>query len=351
MLIVFFLTASEEQLARAYDHLYSELAPLRLANVRITRDNWQEYLGDPSYYGDFLVFFDQEIESLGLETLLERYLYSSALLGSVGSQLQPFVHLAFGLEQGLPQVVTQGLAYLACTFLDASELIENGAIHDATINSSATSTSKKEDEQILFDLIGADQRFGGKIDGGNTFHSSVKVLLQSKGDLLKTYMAEQPRCAHLKERLNELMILAAKLTTCCHYAIHDNGEQHLDWFLGGGQLLASALAFQTLIDHAPSTAIDLWPLANLQFLSTLCTYIVQGRPLHRLDTSRLHLSSWSECTATIVESSDIKAILAFQALRKAYTQHPEADVYLETANALKNFALKNGIWVKGGIGW
>ncbi|KAI8149416.1 hypothetical protein BJV82DRAFT_588005 [Fennellomyces sp. T-0311] len=337
------LGATDEQLARVYNELYLDLTPLRKTHVSIDRDTWQEYLGNPGHYGDYLAFFDRQLEQLGMDSLLEHYFYSSPLQHSLGSQLQPLVYLAFGIEQNLPPIVTQALAYLASTYLDSSELtlLPTSQEHEVTTN----------EDELLFDLVGADQRFDGKIDGSNNFHASVKVLLKSKFDLLKTYMNLWNTTT--AQSLEQLTVMATRLIT---YSNHINqGQIELDWFLGGGQLLASALAIQTLIDHCPPT-LSVDSLVNLQFLATLCTYIVQGRP-PRVHYAPYPSSSplppprldWPDCISAVVESGDPKAILTMQSLKRAVARGGD-DLYLNTANFLVRF-VQDGIWIKGGIGW
>ena len=297
------------------------------------------------YYGDYLAFFDHQLEQHGIDGLLEQYFYSSPLQHSLGSQLQPLVHLAFGIEQNLPPVVTQALAYLASTYLDSSELtqLSMSQEHKVTAN----------EDELLFDLVGADQRFGGKIDGSNNFNAAVKVLLKSKFDLLKTYMNVWNTTT--ARSLEQLTAIATRLIT---YSNHINqGQIELDWFLGGGQLLSSALAIRTLIDHCPPTlSVDLSSLINLQFLATLCTYIVQGRPPRAhyapypsaspLPSPRL---DWTDCVSAVVESGDPKTILTMQSLKRAVLYENDS-LYLNTANFLVRF-VQDGIWIKGGIGW
>ncbi|KAI9498031.1 hypothetical protein BDB00DRAFT_495571 [Zychaea mexicana] len=368
--------AKDDQLAQVYSQLYPELTPLRRAHVHIDRDNWLEFLGNSGYYGDYLAFFDQQLDELGMKGLLEQYFYTSPLQHSLGSQLQPLVHLAFGIEQNLPHVVTQGLAYTASTYLDASELCELTRQEQEQRQQQPVTLTTTNDE-LLFDLVGADQRFGGKIDGRNTFHSSVKVLLKSKADLLKTYMAVWQNISSTattttatnttssipqhQQALNQLIAMATRLIT---YSNHVNqGQIELDWFLGGGQLLASALAIQTMIDHCPPT-LSVDSLVNLQFLATLCTYIVQGRPprAHYAPYNNNNYTSataplpsppldWSDCVAAVVQSADPKAILTMHSLKRAAHSIGNDDhLYLDTANFLVNF-VHDGIWVKGGIGW
>lgn len=299
-------------------------------------------------YGDFLAFFDKQVELLGSETVLERYFYTSVLQQSIGSQLQPLVHLAFGIEHGLSLVVTQALAYLACTFLDASDLT-------CTADPLA-STTGNQDVHVLFDMVAADQRFDGRFDGGNTLYSAVKVLLKSKSELLRTYMTEWTAIAKndvsQQHGLFLLAELAAKLIR--QSSSKSAGQIELDEFLGGGQLLASALAIHTIIAHCPRhIELDVNSLVNLQFLSMLCTYVVQGRPKSCFAASSTHVASppvdWSDCASAIIESGDPKAVLALRSLKQAW-QCDKNDIYRDTATFLMDF-VHDGVWVKGGIGW
>ncbi|KAF7732352.1 hypothetical protein EC973_005248 [Apophysomyces ossiformis] len=333
--------ANESQLTQAYQNIYPDLEPLQRSNHIIHQNNWQEYLGNHSMYGDYLAFFDHEVERHGIQKTVERYFYQAQLYTSIGSQLQPFVHLAFGLEQELPRIVAQALAFLACSYLDVSELLlappEEG-------HSSTQSTS-----QILFDMIHADPRFDGKMDGSNTFCSAVKVLLKSRPDLLRTYLAEwvPPEEDDQHQALDDLIETARQLIHASARQTKD-GQIHLDWFLGGGQLLASALAMRTLT--TPETKDS---LLRLQYLATLCTYVIQGRPgpvTTTTTTSTVANSgtlNLAACIQVIVASGDPKAILILHSLVKL----PWSPQLLNTAQLIVAFLEKGGIWVKPGTGW
>ncbi|KAI8885882.1 hypothetical protein K501DRAFT_214813 [Backusella circina FSU 941] len=341
------LQATSEQLTSAYQEALRDLQPIRGSESgRVNQDNWQDFLGVTEFYKDYLLFYDDELSRLGLEKTLETYFYP--IQTSIGSQLQPIVHLAFGIENGLSEVITQALAYYSSSFIDASSIVD---LPTSENNNNVFSTMNTAADTLIFDMIGSDQRFDGKIEGNNTFHSAVKLLLKSKFDLLKTYMIEWSKLSMTPtQRLDALLLTAAKLIK---YASREDGTHHtdLDWFLAGGQLIESALAIKKLIrpEH-----LEHW--CNLQFLSTLCTFIVQGRPITTAATATsahtiMAPLTWEKCIALILESSDPKAILAIVSLLKAYRVNPSLEpLYLENATILAQF-VQDGTWVKAGLGW
>lgn len=280
------------------------------------------------------------MSALGLEEALDRYFYS--LEPSIGSQMQPLVQLSFGIEHNLPEIITQALAYYASSYLDASAILEycqpysgeNQANNIQFVNS------------ILFDLIHADQRFDGKIEGNNTFQSAVKLLLKSKSDLIKTYMAVWSGYSQSPQQKLDALLCTA--TTLAKVASKQNATHvELDWFLAGGQLIDSALAIQKVIRP---DQLENW--VNVQFLSTLCTFVVQGRPMHALSPP-LATKDWESCTSTIVQNAfdNPKLILALDSVLNARCQHPALEpLCLEIANRLALFS-SDGTWVKSGLGW
>lgn len=288
-------------------------------------------------YSDYLVFFDNQLSILGLEETLNRYFYS--IPKSIGSQLQPLVQLSFGIENDLPQIITQALAYYATSYLDVGSIL-------AYCNHTTTQKDNKSIvNTILFDYICSDQRFDGKIEGNNTFHSAVKLLIKSKPDLIKTYMNTWSTLSNsIPQQLNSLLHTAITLN-------HISSRQQensidLDWFLAGGQIIDSVFAIKKLIRSDNDQ-----DLVDLLFLSMLCTFVVQGRPplVYKNTTS---LMNWESCISTIIQSAEPKSILALASILKV-TQSIDDEplLYLEIANTLAQFVLMDGTWVKGGIGW
>ncbi|KAI8082051.1 hypothetical protein BDF21DRAFT_462148 [Thamnidium elegans] len=336
------LGATQEQLSLAYQYTRHETQLIRPSN-KINESNWKEYLGTSSLYSDYLVFFDNQLSSLGLQETLNTYFYS--IPNSIGSQLQPLVQLSFGIEHNLPQIITQALAYYATSYLDVSNIMDYCQDHSVTTKSVQHQQSNIANK-ILFDFIASDQRFDGKIEGNNTFHSSVKLLIKSKYDLIKTYMTTWSTLSSnlsLEQRLDTLLTTAV---TLAHKSSRQQGNSiELDWFMAGGQLIDSVFAIKKLIRANNDTHF-----INLLFLSILSTFVVQGRP-----TQSIHMEpkmNWESCISTIIQSAQPKSILALVSILKV-TQHVDSEplLYLELANTLAQFVLLDGTWVKGGLGW
>ncbi|KAI8141940.1 hypothetical protein BJV82DRAFT_616521 [Fennellomyces sp. T-0311] len=321
------LGANQDQLINGYKKVHPDLVPLLQTSIEkntIADDSWLEHLGDSTYYRQYLSFFQQKIEQRGVEKVVQEYFCSSPLLTSIGSQLQPIVHMAFGLEYDMPEIVVQGLAYLATTFVDVEPLLEEAS----------SSSGYSDNSSILFDMVAADPRFAGRMDGTNTFHSAVKVLIKSQQSLLGMYMRM------VKSKLQDLVTLAAQLIPCTQQA------HRLDWFLGGGQLLASALAIQFLVQQPYVDEDAAKKLVQLQFLATMCTYVVQGRP-DRPPSHDTPCQTWENCASAVVQSGDPKSILIMQSLSKAQQLFGEQDEgYLQVANFIAGFVQADGAWCK-----
>ncbi|KAI9246055.1 hypothetical protein BDA99DRAFT_543403 [Phascolomyces articulosus] len=333
------LGADQDQLINGYYKVYPDLVPLLQTSVEqrvLTDDSWQEYLGDLTYYRTYLSFFQQKIEEFGIDQAIQSYFFDGPLSKSIGSQLQPVVHMVFGIEYDMPDVVTQGLAYLATTFVNVEPLINQVVSSEYQY---PMNTTYIEYENLLFDMVAADPRFDGRMDGTNTFHSALKVLIKSQHTLLKTYM----NMMTVTPTQQDLVTLATRLIPCTKQA------HRLDWFLGGGQLLASALAIQYLGQRYNNINDENHKkLARLQFLVTLCTYIVQGRPSpsphHH---SLIPQEDWTSCASTIIASGDPKSILIMQSLVKAHRLYGDDEGYLDIANFIADFVnAEGGAWCK-----
>ncbi|GAA5797321.1 hypothetical protein HPULCUR_002702 [Helicostylum pulchrum] len=295
-----------------------------------------------------LLFFDNQLSCLGQQETLNKYFYS--IPNSIGSQLQPLVQLSFGIEHNLPQIITQALAYYATSYLDVSNIMDYCQDHYSATTKGVQSQQSNIANTILFDFIASDQRFDGKIEGNNTFHSSVKLLIKSKYDLIKTYMTTW--CAlssnlSLEQRLDSLLDTAVTLT---HKSSRQQGNSiELDWFMAGGQLIDSVFAIKKLIRSITNND-DAAHCINLLFLSILSTFVVQGRPTHSIHTEPK--MNWESCISTVIQSAQPKSILALVSILKV-TQHVDNEplLYLELANTLAQFVLLDGTWVKGGLRW
>jgi hypothetical protein len=80
---------------------------------------FKAYLGKEKYYHDFLVFFQQEIDSKGWQDTLQEYLFAETehaddlLVRMYAGFLHPIIHLGFGIEFQQPAIIAEALAQAA----------------------------------------------------------------------------------------------------------------------------------------------------------------------------------------------------------------------------------------------
>jgi hypothetical protein len=80
---------------------------------------FKTYLGDEKYYHDFLVFFQNEIESKTWQNVLNEYLFANderandMLCRLYAGFLHPIIHLGFGIEFQQPAIMAEALAQAA----------------------------------------------------------------------------------------------------------------------------------------------------------------------------------------------------------------------------------------------
>jgi hypothetical protein len=82
-------------------------------------ERFQTYLGQEKYYHDFLVFFQQEINSKGWQETLKEHLFAETehaddmLVRMYAGFLHPIIHLGFGIEFQQPAIMAEALAQAA----------------------------------------------------------------------------------------------------------------------------------------------------------------------------------------------------------------------------------------------
>ncbi|KAI8077695.1 uncharacterized protein BX664DRAFT_343251 [Halteromyces radiatus] len=306
------LQGDKTQATNAYQQLLSSLHFLRPVStaIDIHVDNWEKHLGDTTCYKSYLYFFDKEIKQHGMVNTLYRYLNAMPL--SIHAQLQPLVHLTFGLEHDLPLMVSEGLAYYASTLDYASPWI---------LENTTTTQPPCSFDDILFDCIQSDPRFNGVMEGGRPLAAKIKLLLKNHGPLLQQYLSQWFNTSLDNEkRMDELMHTTLQLL-----------KQHL-LDEPTQQLLASLLAIRTLYDHQLLSSSHVFPWLQVQALLMMCTFIIQGRTRRNSSSSSdiQHPSSlqqdWHHCIQAFVTTTNPppSSILLMRSLWKAqqYTDVP-----------------------------
>ncbi|KAJ2963464.1 hypothetical protein NQZ79_g1525 [Umbelopsis isabellina] len=291
-------------------------------------------------------FFDREIDTNGLNNVFQTY-FPSLLDGCLGSHVLAITHVAFGMENSLSNMVSEGLAQICTTFLDVGDLL----ITQPKMNLGC--------DEVL-DMIRCDQRFHGRLSAA--FVAGLKALLCSRRDLLKLYMECMHPAHHnnldAKSEAKELVILASRLiqvptlrrpsldtppaspplngvTKCAQ-----SSNCHL-----GGALLSSALAIERILPHLKAPD-DIAKLLNLQRLSTICTFIIQGKPALQY-TYQIPQKTWEDCRQSILESDDTRTAIIFNDLDAAQKlSSDDTSHYLCIANMLSDAANYSIGWRK-----
>jgi hypothetical protein len=82
-------------------------------------EKFKKYLSNQKYYHDYLVFFQQEIESKGVEATLDEHVFAGTdhaelmFVRMFSGFLHPLIHLGFGLEYKQNAIVAEALAQAA----------------------------------------------------------------------------------------------------------------------------------------------------------------------------------------------------------------------------------------------
>ena len=124
LLTIYGLGATEGELQKAYDANKSyQRSPYpskhSIVEDMSDRDKFAKYLGKERYYNDYKIFFQEELESQGLEKTLNEHVFAgdehadALLVRMYAGFLHPIIHLGFGVEFKQPAVIAEALAQAA----------------------------------------------------------------------------------------------------------------------------------------------------------------------------------------------------------------------------------------------
>ncbi|KAI1133837.1 hypothetical protein F5Y05DRAFT_400713 [Hypoxylon sp. FL0543] len=116
--------ASAEHLQKAYDVNVSYQRPVVELHEKVVQElgDWEaakKRLGKEQYYTDFLAFFQNEVDKLGWEKVLNEYLFKGdeksedMLVRMFAGLLHPLIQLMYGIEWKQPAIVAMALAQAA----------------------------------------------------------------------------------------------------------------------------------------------------------------------------------------------------------------------------------------------
>ncbi|KAF9021105.1 hypothetical protein BDP27DRAFT_1439345 [Rhodocollybia butyracea] len=136
LLAAYDLGTSPGLLQKKYDQEARIQRPIILEEkdkgIRITDENWVQYVGNQNAYSGFVTFFENKVASAGVVRTLEEFVFSPAanekgksmLVRLMSGILHPFILVGYGLEFGYDALVSTGLASAAMHNPDAPELFD-----------------------------------------------------------------------------------------------------------------------------------------------------------------------------------------------------------------------------------
>jgi hypothetical protein len=125
LLVLYALGASSDLLVAAYKAHEGQLRAAFPSPGEITHENYADHIGEEKWYQAYFNFFAQELLSKGVSKTLDEYVFSKKanyegnaeregrkskemFSGFIGGLLHPLIHLGYGLEFGIPYMVTEG---------------------------------------------------------------------------------------------------------------------------------------------------------------------------------------------------------------------------------------------------
>jgi hypothetical protein len=125
LLAIYALGASPDLLASAYKNEEGLQRAAFPSPGEITHENYADHIGEEKWYQAYFNFFAQELLSKGVSKTLDEYVFSKKanyegdaeregrkpkemFSRFIGGLLHPLIHLGYGLEFGIPYMVTEG---------------------------------------------------------------------------------------------------------------------------------------------------------------------------------------------------------------------------------------------------
>ncbi|KAG7087842.1 hypothetical protein E1B28_013780 [Marasmius oreades] len=145
VLAVWAMGAHKDIISMGYKKNEHMMKPRRSSPEPITQENFNDHLGDHSYYDAYLRFFTEELRSKGPSSTLEEYIFSpkvnfgtiskhgdhpSMLSRFVAALMHALIHVGYGAEFGLPGMFVQGLAMAAGSRSGSNQILPPALFRD-----------------------------------------------------------------------------------------------------------------------------------------------------------------------------------------------------------------------------
>lgn len=114
------LGASDERITAYFEQVSQRLVVMQQSAVIITIDNFRQHLGKIDTYAAYLNFFQQQLDKIGRDKLINKYLpkFSKAIASHL---FHPMIRIAYGLHSHDDQEIVAGFAYFAAVYKELGQ--------------------------------------------------------------------------------------------------------------------------------------------------------------------------------------------------------------------------------------
>jgi len=291
--------ASDTRLEDFYQ-LYARRLQSKPAPVKdITRTNWKDDLGQHQYNTDYALFFENEIDQNGLDTVLETYL-PELMPGISGGAFHPMIRLAYALDIQSTSEAAEALASWAIAFQDLPNTAQNN--------------TPQNDIAKMLNALSSDEDV-----------QDIEIIGDNIAEKIKT-VAESPA---FQFHMNKLDLTAQDLDDVCDVMVQIFGETR------GFTVLHAVTSASALRKVLPYLDQDEQELALGHYGDALlATYVTVDMPELTPCTLDETDKSWSEIFNQIVTSNNDHAIKLVYTCHQESQRHPQKDIYKRVASDL-----------------
>lgn len=277
-------------------------------------------------------FFQREISQLGALNTFKRY-FPILIPKLVGAALHPLIHISYGIEFSLPQLLAEGLAYACCYNYSVDSLIS-----DLPLNTEFLTIPDILDHISKFSL----PKLGNEFNVMSRVRGVIKRYGKDISFLISSWELK-PRDEYLKEKLNELTNWSIKLFGESDY------KNHYDFLLV--HQIEATQAYRVL---SPLLTIkEKIKLLRLNLATLLLFFLAQGSPklnsasiLDYKPSSLENITTWRDLLNEIIVEPEEHLVPLIRTIH----QFDKETNYKNTSYNF-NLALKTFETFKLGGGW
>ncbi|KAJ8080349.1 hypothetical protein AAF712_005519 [Marasmius tenuissimus] len=284
-LAIWALGAGKDLIQKTFNNDSKYQKPRGATPQPITRENFNEHLGDPKYYDGYLEYFASLVRAGKTPSqLLEEYIFSSAMNTPNGAGNNPqmisrfldgvfhsMIWTGYGIEFGLPGVIAEGLAQCA---VYTSQL-------NPIISGCFSSITKSEFESMhafsVIARISEDDNVRIPPADARDLANALKFVLQNSTDGILRHVVTWSNFAdsEIDRKMEEVVWTNALIYASCGFKFRGREEFNADFF--EMHAVTSSLFLPIILPVLSPASQKL--LLRTYFATSLSVWTVRGKPL------------------------------------------------------------------------